>query len=177
VEVHITGANLIASRALSKVTADLTTSLSLAFILIFGAMTFLFRSFRVGLVSLLPNLLPLLMLAGVMGWMNIPLRTSTVLVFTLGLGLGVNDTVHFLARFRAEQKLGGSRDDIIARTLKSTGRAIIFTSVILILGFLSFLSSEFIGIAQLGLLGTSAIFGALLGDLFLLPEMLRRFRI
>ena len=177
VSVKVTGAGVIANRALNNIIRDMMASLSLAFLLIFLAMTILFRSLRIGVFVMLPNVLPLLLLSGMMGWLAIPLRTSTVLIFSLGLGLAVNDTIHFLARYRAERDDSGDLDGRIERTLNTTGRAIIFTSVILILGFLSLLSSSFIGIFQLGILGTTAIFGALLGDLFLLPVLLKALRI
>jgi predicted RND superfamily exporter protein len=174
-DAHITGANLVASRALVSIVGDLTNSLSLAFALIFGAMTLLFRSVRIGLVSVLPNILPLLLVGGLMGWAGIQLRTATVLIFTLGLGLAVNDTVHFLARYRTEALSHADPDEVLRRTLHSTGRAIIFTSAILIAGFATMLPSQFVAITQMGLLGATTIFGALLGDLFLLPVLLRWF--
>jgi predicted RND superfamily exporter protein len=139
-------------------------------------MMLLLRSLRIGLLSMIPNLIPLLLTFGVMGWVGIPLRTSTALIFSVALGVAVNDTIHFVTRFKEELFLSGDRKMAVRATLLSTGRAIIFTSILMIFGFGTMMTTRFVGIFQMGLLGAVTLFAALLGDLLLLPVCLVIFR-
>jgi hypothetical protein len=135
-------------------------------------MMLLLRSFRIGLLSMIPNVLPLLITLGFMGWVGIPLRTSTVLIFSVSLGVAANDTIHFLVRYRREVFRTGDREQAIRDTMMSTGRAIIFTSVLLVFGFGTMMTTRFVGIFQMGVLGSVTLFAALLGDLLILPVAL-----
>jgi len=175
-EVHITGSNLVAARALSKLVDDMLFSLGTAFAVISILMMLLLRSFRIGLLSMLPNLIPLLMCIGFMGWVGIPIRTSTALIFSVALGVAVNDTIHFVTRFREELFRTGDRKEAVRRTIMSTGRAILFTSIVMIFGFGTMMTTDFVGIFQMGLLGVVTLSAALIGDLLLLPVMLVVFR-
>jgi len=175
-EVRVTGSNLVAARALSKLVEDMLFSLGTAFAVISLLMMVLLRSFRIGLLSMLPNLIPLLMCIGFMGWVGIPIRTSTALIFSVALGVAVNDTIHFVTRFREELFRTGDRKESVRRTIMSTGRAIMFTSIVMIFGFGSMMTTDFVGIFQMGLLGVVTLSAALLGDLLLLPVMLVVFR-
>lgn len=174
--VHITGGSRVAAQALSRLVEDMLWSLGTAFFVITLLMMFLMRSLRIGFMSMLPNLLPLLITLGFMGWVGIPVRTSTALIFSVALGVAVNDTIHFLTRYREEFFETHDRKEAVKRTLLSTGRAIIFTSLLLIGGFAVMMSSRFMGIFQMGLLGAVALFAALLGDLVLLPVCLAVFK-
>ena len=174
--VKVTGGSLVAADALSRLVEDMLASLGTAFVVISLLMMITLRSLRVGLMSMLPNLLPLLITLGFMGWVSIPIRTSTALIFSVALGVAVNDTIHFLTRYREELFASGDRIEAVKLTLLSTGRAIIFTSLLLIGGFAVMLSSRFMGIFQMGLLGAVALFAALLGDLVLLPVCLAIFK-
>jgi predicted RND superfamily exporter protein len=169
---RVTGGNLVAARALSRLVADMILSLGTAFIVITLLMMGLLRSFRIGLLSMLPNVLPLAITLGFMGWVGIPLRTSTVLIFSVSLGVAANDTIHFLVRYRRELFRTGDREQAIRDTMMSTGRAIIFTSVLLVFGFGTMMTTRFVGIVQMGILGSVTLFAALLGDLFILPVAL-----
>jgi predicted RND superfamily exporter protein len=175
-EVRVTGSSLVATRALGKLVEDMITSLSTAFVVILLLMMLLLRSLRIGLLSMIPNLIPLLLTFGVMGWVGIPLRTSTALIFSVALGVAVNDTIHFVTRFKEELFLSGDRKMAVRATLLSTGRAIIFTSILMIFGFGTMMTTRFVGIFQMGLLGAVTLFAALLGDLLLLPVCLVIFR-
>lgn len=175
-EVRVTGSNLVAARALSKLVEDMLFSLSTAFVVISLLMMVLLRSFRIGLLSMLPNLIPLLMCIGFMGWVGIPIRTSTALIFSIALGVAVNDTIHFVTRFREELFRTGDRTESVRRTIMSTGRAIMFTSIVMIFGFGTMMTTDFVGIFQMGLLGVVTLSAALVGDLLLLPVMLVVFR-
>jgi len=175
-EIHVTGSNLVAARALSKLVEDMLFSLGTAFVVISLLMMVLLRSFRIGLLSMLPNLIPLLMCVGFMGWVGIPIRTSTALIFSVALGVAVNDTIHFVTRFREELFATGDRKEAVRRTIMSTGRAIMFTSIVMIFGFGTMMTTNFVGIFQMGLLGVVTLSAALIGDLLLLPVMLVVFR-
>jgi hypothetical protein len=107
-----------------------------------------------------------------MGWVGIPLRTSTVLIFSVSLGVAANDTIHFLVRYRRELFRTGDREQAIRDTMMSTGRAIIFTSILLVFGFCTMMTTRFVGIFQMGVLGAVTLFAALLGDLLILPVAL-----
>lgn len=169
---RVTGGNLVAARALSRLVADMLWSLGTAFLVITLLMMLLLRSFRIGLLSMIPNVLPLLITLGFMGWVGIPLRTSTVLIFSVSLGVAANDTIHFLVRYRREVFRTGDREQAIRDTMMSTGRAIIFTSVLLVFGFGTMMTTRFVGIFQMGVLGSVTLFAALLGDLLILPVAL-----
>jgi len=175
-EVHVTGSNLVAARALSQLVADMIFSLGTAFAVISILMMVLMRSFRIGLLSMLPNMIPLLVCVGFMGWVGIPIRTSTALIFSIALGVAVNDTIHFVTRFREELFRTGDRKEAVRLTIMSTGRAILFTSIVMIFGFGTMMTTNFVGIFQMGLLGVVTLSAALLGDLLFLPVMLVVFR-
>lgn len=174
--VKVTGGSLTAARALSTLVEDMLISLGTAFVVITLLMMLLLKSLRIGLMSMLPNILPLLITLGFMGWSGIPIRTSTALIFSVALGVAVNDTIHFLTRYREEFFECHDRVEAVKRTLLSTGRAIIFTSLLLISGFLVMMTTRFVGIFQMGMLGSVALGAALLGDLLLLPVCLVVFR-
>lgn len=175
-EVRVTGSNLVAARALSRLVDDMLISLGTAFLVISLLMMVLLRSFRIGLLSMIPNMIPLLVTVGFMGWTGIPIRTSTALIFSVALGVAVNDTIHFVTRFREELFLTGDRSEAVRRTVMSTGRAIMFTSIVMIFGFGTMMTTNFVGIVQMGLLGVVTLSAALVGDLLLLPVMLVVFR-
>ncbi len=171
-DVRVTGGNMVAANALGKLVTDMLFSLSTAFIVISLLMMVLLRSFRVGLIAMIPNVLPLLVTMGFMGWVGIPIRTSTALIFSVSLGVAANDTVHFLMRFKEELLETKDRAEAVRRTMLSTGRAIIFTSVLLVFGFTTMMTTHFVGIFQMGILGSVTLFAALLGDLLILPVCL-----
>ncbi len=171
-DVRVTGGNMVAANALGKLVADMLWSLGTAFLVISVLMMVLLRSFRVGLIAMIPNVLPLLVTIGFMGWTGIPIRTSTALIFSVSLGVAANDTVHFLMRYKEELLLTKDRAEAVRRTMLSTGRAIIFTSVLLVFGFLTMMTTHFVGIFQMGVLGSVTLFAALLGDLLILPVCL-----
>jgi len=171
-DVRVTGGNMVAANALGKLVDDMLNSLGTAFIVICLLMMLLLRSFRVGLIAMIPNVLPLLVTIGFMGWVGIPIRTSTALIFSVSLGVAANDTVHFTMRFKEELLATKDREEALRRTMLSTGRAIIFTSVLLVFGFLTMMTTHFVGIFQMGVLGSVTLVAALLGDLLILPVCL-----
>jgi predicted RND superfamily exporter protein len=144
-----------------------TTLLCITVILIIA-----FRSLKIGLLALPPNLLPVATLFGLMGAMGTNLDVGTSIVGCMGIGIAVDDTVHFLSRYLKELKVDGEVTAAIERTTTTTGRPIVFTSVALALGFTLLLSSEFVPVIYLGLYTAVTMVVALIGDLMLLPALL-----
>jgi hypothetical protein len=138
-------------------------------------MALLFRSRVLTVISLLPNVIPLLIVAGTMGIAGITLKPSTALIFSLAFGIAVDDTIHFLAKYRFLRESGLARDPAIRKTLGETGKAILFTSLILMSGFLVFTLSSFGGTVNMGALTALTLGVALISNLFLLPALLYRF--
>lgn len=173
VRFRVTGDAYVASAALDSFIRDLFVSLLFAMVIIFAMMTFVFRSLTIGLISMLPNMIPLVLTFGYMGLMGIDLNTTTVIIFAISLGLAVDDTIHFLARFREELALhpGDVRSAILA-AYNGAGRAIMITSVMLLLGLVVLLFSDFVPTQYFATLTAITIAGAILGDLFLLPAIL-----
>jgi len=152
-------------------------SFSIAAAGIFLMMCLLMGSVRVGLLSMLPNLLPIVATLGFMGWTGIRLDTATIMITSVALGIAVDDTIHFLARFRTElPRCGGDYDLASRQTLRSVGRAIVFTSIILFWGFITLTLGHFKPTVYFGFLTSLTMAVALLGDIFLLPVLLKVFR-
>jgi hypothetical protein len=172
VSYRLTGDAYVASVALDSFIRDLFYSLLLAFVIIFGMMTAVFRSFKIGAISMLPNSIPLVMTFGYMGWQGINLNTTTIIIFAISLGLAVDDTIHFLARFREEIDRRDTVREAILASYFGAGRAILLTSVMLLLGLVVLLTSDFVPTRQFGILTAITIFGAIFADLILLPSIL-----
>ena len=123
-------------------------------------------------IALIPNLIPQILTVALMGYYGIPLKPSTILIFSIALGISVDNTIHFLARFRQEYKLSGDYEKAVSETLVTTGKAIISTGVILSLGFFVLYFSEFVPNHEFGLLATIIIIAAVCGSLILLPVLI-----
>ena len=174
-ELVVTGSTLLSLRTGRFLVRDLTNSFILAFGIIFISMIILFRSFRLSIIAILPNVIPLMAAAAVMGFSGIKLRPSTAMTFSIALGIAVDDTIHFLARFRQELKESESVADSTSRAVLSTGKPIIGTTLVLSMGFFVLYFSEFVPNHEFGILGTIILIIALLGSLFLLPVLLNIF--
>ena len=171
--VELTGKSLLFLKGTHYLIKNLFLSLLLAIVLIALFMAYMFRSFKMIVVSLLPNLLPLIITAGVMGFTGIPLKPSTILVFSIAFGISVDDTIHFLAKYR--QELIASNWKIkrsVYAALKETGISMFYTSVVLFFGFIVFMSSNFGGTRALGGLVAVTLLFAMLANLILLPSLL-----
>ncbi|MBR57133.1 MAG: hypothetical protein CMH54_03645 [Myxococcales bacterium] len=176
-DVYITGSSTLAQDALGHVVGDLLTSLALAFCLIAVLMTVLFRSIRIGLVSMIPNVFPLGMTIGFMGYLDVPIRAATAIIFSISLGIAVDDTIHFLERFREERRKTNDVNVALENTLFGTGRAIVLTTLVLVAGFGVCLFSEFVAMYQFGYLTAFTLTMALFADVFLLPALITLFRL
>ena len=153
---------------------SLRDSLVLAFIMIFACMIVLFRSARIVFISIVVNLVPLLITAGIMGWLGIPLKPSTVLVFSVALGITVDVTIRFLVSYKHDSEAHPDEDTAatVRRTIHDTGLSIIYTSLILIAGFGVFILSQFDGTKSLGFLTSLTLLVAMLVNLTLQPALL-----
>jgi len=169
--IIVTGSTLLALSTSRHLVKNLTTSFVVAFFIIFLSIVILFRSFRLSLLSILPNIIPLMIAGGLMGYMGIKLRPSTAMTFSIALGIAVDNTIHFLARFRQEFRESGNYEESITQTLLTTGKAIISTGVILSLGFFVLYFSEFVPNHEFGILATIIIITAVGGSLILLPVL------
>jgi hypothetical protein len=176
-EVHITGTSTLLHGALSMIVRDMVVSIAVATLFILVLLSLLFRSLRIGVVSMIPNAWPILVTLATMGYAGIELRVSSVIIFSVSLGIAVDDTIHFLARLSEELRLGDSTEQAVARTIHGTGRAIVLMTIILCCGFLVQANSDFIAMMQFGLLASFTLFVAMIGDLFILPALIPTFRL
>jgi predicted RND superfamily exporter protein len=169
----ISGFSAIFSQLNMTITSGLIWSLSGAVLIISIILTLALRNLRLGLAAMIPNLIPVLVTLGFMGWIGLDLSGQTAIIGCIGIGIAVDDTIHFLHRFHRElRQNGGDRRRAVEATILSTGRAITFTSVVLLAGFCVLLLSAFVQYTLFGLLTAVTMCSALLGDLFLLPVML-----
>ena len=168
----VTGSTILALHTNRLLVKNLSISFMLAFIIIFISMVILFKSFRLAMLSILPNIIPLMFAGGLMGYLGIKLRPSTAMTFSIALGIAVDDTIHFLSRFRQEFKKSGDYYGAISRTLLTTGKAIISTTIILSLGFFVLVFSKFVPNHEFGILATIILIVALGGSLILLPVLI-----
>ena len=171
--VTLTGTSVTFLEGSSFIINGLKDSIFWAFLLIAGCMLYLFRSVRILLCSLIPNIVPLIITAGVMGWAGIPLKPSTVLVFSVALGIAIDITIRFLVNYKQELPHHGfDRQQTVIRTIHSTGISIIYTSLVLIAGFIIFSFSGFGGTKALGWLTSLTLVTATFTNLVLLPALL-----
>tara|TARA_B100001063_G_C16399453_1_gene374133 strand:- start:82 stop:579 length:498 start_codon:yes stop_codon:yes gene_type:complete len=125
------------------------------------------------LISLVPNLLPLLVTAGIMGFLGVPIKPSTILVFSIAFGISVDDTIHFLAKYRQELKANDWKiKRSVYASLRETGVSMFYTSIVLFFGFSVFMISSFGGTVALGGLVSATLLFAMLANLLLLPSLL-----
>ncbi|MGF1532059.1 MAG: RND family transporter [Bernardetiaceae bacterium] len=175
---HVTGTTRLFIQGNQYLIASLGTSLLLACLIVALIMGMLFRNLRMVVISLIPNLIPLIATAGLMGYFGVPLKPSTALIFSIAFGISVDDSIHFLAKFRQEMLINGfNRKRAIAISLKETGTSMIYTSIILFAGFVVFIASDFGGTVALGWLTSTTLLLAMFTNLILLPILLRTFGI
>tara|TARA_A100000171_G_scaffold51226_1_gene64924 strand:+ start:12944 stop:15244 length:2301 start_codon:yes stop_codon:yes gene_type:complete len=172
-EVTMTGKALVFQKGTKYLVTNLVISLTLAILLIALFMAWMFRSFKMILVSLLPNLLPLIITAGLMGFLGVPIKPSTILVFSIAFGISVDDTIHFLAKYRQELIANNWRiKKSVYAALRETGVSMFYTSIVLFFGFSVFTISSFGGTVALGALVSVTLVFAMLSNLLLLPALL-----
>ena len=174
-DVYVTGTSQIFTKNNEALIENLLMSLFIAFCVIAVVMGLLFRSWRMVVISLIPNLFPLLMVAGLMGFLGIALKPSTALVFGVAFGIAVDDSIHFLARYRQARKSGDSIKDAVSNSYADTGVSMIYTSIILFFGFVAFTASDYGGTKALGMLTSLTLAIAMFSNLLFLPSLLLTF--
>ena len=171
-EVIITGKASVFQKGTKYLLDNLLSSLLFAFLITGGLVAIMFRSFKMVLVSIIPNLLPLLMTAGLMGFLGIPLKPSTILVFGIAFGMSVDDTLRFLAQYRLELSRNEWRiKKSVFATFEDAGISMFYTSIVLFFGFSVFMLSSFGGTIALGGLVALTLFFGMLSNLVLLPSL------
>jgi hypothetical protein len=172
-KVSLTGSTVTFLEGSNFIIKGLKESIFWAFILIAVSMVILFRSFRILICSLIPNIIPLVVTAGIMGWVGVPLKPSTVLVFSMALGIAIDITIRFLVNYKQElNNNNGNELETVRQTINQTGLSIMYTSMVLIAGFIVFMFSNFGGTKALGWLTTVTLFVATITNLLLLPVLL-----
>jgi predicted RND superfamily exporter protein len=171
-DIQLTGSAHLLDKNMSYMSSSLVKGLLFASLIVAAIMGLLFQSFRMVIISIIPNLIPLVFIAGVMGFFGIDLKITTAIVFTISFGIAVDDTIHFLTKYKLELNKGKSNLYALKRTYLDTGKAIVLTSAILCSGFLLLLFSDFLGTFYLGLMISITLLFAVLGDLFFLPILL-----
>lgn len=175
-DVVMTGSAMVTLQGTNYLIVNLSHSLLLAFIVIALLMTITFHKFKMVVISLIPNLIPLLFTAGVMGYCGIPLKMSTILVFSIALGISVDNTIHYLARYRLQMKMNNYdiKQSVMAAILE-TGPSMIYSASILICGFLIFAFSSFGGTKIVGFLVPFTLLIALITNILVLPALVLTF--
>ena len=175
-EVEITGTTLLFIKGNKFLIDNLLTSMLIAFVIIAFIMAVLFRNFKMIIICLIPNVIPLLITGGMMGYAGIALKPSTALIFSIAFGISVDDSIHFLAKYR--QELFANKFFVpvaVSNSVRETGASMIYTSIILFFGFVIFAASEFGGTVALGALTSTTLLMAMLTNLTVLPALLLRF--
>lgn len=171
--VTLTGSSLVFLKGTNYLVKNLATSLAFAIVIISFLIAMLFNNMKMVIISLIPNLFPQLITAAMMGWMGVHIKPSTILIFSIALGISVDNSIHFLAKFRQELQLNNYNiKDAVMCALKESGISMIYTSVVLFFGFIIFTASSFGGTQALGYLIALTLFVALMSNLFLLPSIL-----
>ncbi len=172
-KVTFTGKALLFLKGTKYLTKNLVISLSLAILLIAIFMASIFRSFKMIIISIIPNMLPLLITAGIMGYIGVAIKPSTILVFSIAFGISVDDTIHFLVKYRQELQANNWHiKKSVYKALRETGVSMFYTSIVLFFGFLVFTASSFGGTKALGGLVSITLLFAMVSNLVLLPSLL-----
>jgi predicted RND superfamily exporter protein len=159
-------------RIVDYVVSGTIWGLAISTVIVFAMVGLLLRSLPLTLAAVPTNLFPVALVFGIMGWTGIPLDIATATIGAIVLGIAVDDTIHFLFRYRAERQAGLSREEAVGRTYRETGRAVVFASMVLAIGFAVLATSSSQSIAYFGIVASLSIVGAMLADLFLLPVLL-----
>lgn len=176
IETSVTGSTLLFVKGNKFLIENLRFSLLLAFAIIAVIMALLFANIRMIVISMIPNLIPLVITAGIMGFFGIPLKPSTALIFSIAFGISVDDSIHFLAKYR--QELFSNKFFVpvaISNSIKETGASMVYTSIVLFFGFVIFVFSDFGGTVALGILTSLTLLFAMLTNLTVLPALLMVF--
>ncbi len=171
--VKVTGNSVVYAKGTNFLIRNLFESVLIAIIMISILMAFLFSSFRMILVSMVPNIIPLVITAAIMGFSGIPIKPSTIIVFSIALGISVDNAIQYLSRYRHEYKAtNGAIKESALSALREAGFSMIYTSIVLVLGFSVFIVSEFGGTQALGILISTTLLIAMFFNILVLPSLL-----
>lgn len=172
-DVQLTGTSVVFLKGTNYLVKNLFSSLLLAIFAITLLMALIFSSFRMIMISLIPNIIPQILTAGMMGYFDIPIKPSTILIFSIALGISVDNTIHFLSRYRLQLKHNNWQIKVsVLSALKETGYSMIYSAIVLFFGFSIFILSSFGGTEALGYLVSFTLFVALFSNIFVLPSLL-----
>ena len=172
----VTGTSPVFIKGNDYLIDNLIGSMLLSFVINSFLMALLFSKVRMIIISIIPNIIPMMLTAGIMGYFGIPLKPSTGLIFSIVYGISIDNTIHFLAKYRQELKTNRSNVAIsVANSLKETGTSIVYTSIVLFFGFIIFAWSDFGGTVALGILTSTTLLCAMITNLLLLPSLLLTF--
>ena len=171
-DVEVTGFGMVISESSHQLTSGQIKSLSITMILVFGIMFILFLSSKVGFIAIIPNMFPIIVNFGIMGWLGIELSMFTSLIASIAIGLAVDDTIHYLVRYNREFRKDLDDKRALKDTLRHIGRPVIYTTLCISIGFSILTLSSFKPTAIFGILMAVTMFSALVGDLILLPSLL-----
>lgn len=171
-DFKLTGTAHLLDKNMRYLSVSLVKGLSISIILVALIMGFVYRSFSMMLISLVPNVIPLLAIGAVMGYFGIELKTSTAIIFTIAFGIAVDDTIHLLGKFKFELMNGKTKIRALKNAYVTTGKAMVLTTLILCSGFLLLVFSSFMGTFFMGIMMSITLFIALIADLTLLPILI-----
>ncbi len=172
IKYQVTGTAHLIDKNLKYMSTSLIKGLAFSVLIVALIISLIYRSLPVLVISIITNLIPLIFIAGIMGYFGIVLKTSTSIVFTIAFGIAVDDTIHFLGKFKHELRKGKSKIYALKRTYLTTGKAMILTTLILCAGFMLLVFSSFLGTFYMGLLLCITLFVALIADITILPVLL-----
>jgi len=175
VKVEMTGAPIIWGRYLDRMVTDLVKSLALASVIILIVMGIVYRSVRIGLIAIVPNLFPLAATGAMLAFFGIPLVIETVCAFTICLGIAVDDTIHFMSRYRFEMQKGTGSDEAIRASFIKVGSPLVVTTVLMVTGFATVQWSELPNFRMFGAMACATLAAAFIADLVILPALLKVF--
>jgi len=176
-KITVTGRVGAWARVFDAISWSQIRSFGIAFLIISLIMVGIFGSLRLGLVSVVPNTFPILIVFGLMGWLGFKLDTTTLMTAPIIIGVAVDDTIHFLTHYRLSLLRGSSISEALGSTLHEVGQAIVFTTLILMTVFLCFIPVNNVGVSRFSILALIAVLSALVTDLLLLPALCRVFKI
>lgn len=171
-DYKVTGTPELLDKNMKYLSQNLILGLSLSIVIIALVMGYIFKSLRMMIISIIPNIIPMIVTAGCMAILGIELKITTAIIFTIGFGIAVDDTIHLLGKFKYELSLGKSKLYALKRAYLSTGKAMVITTLILISGFLILIFSSFMGTFYMGLMVSLTLLFALVFDMLLLPVLI-----
>ncbi|MCP4904023.1 MAG: MMPL family transporter [bacterium] len=171
--ISLTGMMVVMGRTLAASIETMFRSYTIALAVITPLMMLLLGSIRLGLLAMIPNLFPIVLTLGLMGWLDIPLEMFSLLIGSVALGLAVDDTIHFMHGFRRGYAATGSVEIAVRETLQTTGQALLFTSIVLTMGFLIYALSDLSNLSRFGLLTAFSVVSAFLADVLLAPALMK----